>query len=141
MKKIGVIYWSNMGNVEVLASHIAIGAKNAGAEVDVKLVSEIKPNEITKYDAIALGSPSMDDNRIEQQEMEPFIKEIRLIAPNNMPVVLFGSYGWDNGKFMVDWVKRMKDEKFDVKGSIAVKEAPSAEQITKAEELGKLLAE
>jgi flavorubredoxin len=42
---------------------------------------------------------------------------------------------------MVDWVKRMKDEEFDVKGSIAVKEAPSAEQITKAEELGKLLAE
>lgn len=141
MKKIGVIYWSNMGNVEVLASHVAAGAKNAGAEVDVKLVSEIKPGEITKYDAIALGSPSMDDNRIEQQEMEPFIKEIRLIAPNNMPVVLFGSYGWDNGKFMVDWVKKMQDEKFDVKGSIAVKEAPSAEEITKAEELGKLLAE
>ena len=141
MKKIGVIYWSNMGNVEVLASHVATGAKNAGAEVDVKLVRDIKPSEITKYDAIALGSPSMDDNRIEQQEMEPFIKEIRLIAPNNMPVVLFGSYGWDNGKFMVDWVKRMKDEKFDVKGSLAVKEAPSAEQITKAEELGKLLAE
>ena len=141
MKKIGVIYWSNMGNVEVLASYVAAGAKNAGAEVDVKLVSEIKPSEITKYDAIALGSPSMDDNRIEQQEMEPFIKEIRLIAPNNMPVVLFGSYGWDNGKFMVDWVKKMKDEKFDVKGSIAVKETPSAEEITKAEELGKLLAE
>lgn len=141
MKKIGIIYWSNMGNVEVLASHVAAGAKNAGAEVDIKLVNEIKPNEITKYDAIALGSPSMDDNRIEQQEMEPFIKEIRLLAPNNMPVVLFGSYGWDNGKFMIDWVKRMKDEKFDVKGSLAVKETPSAEEITKAEELGKLLAE
>jgi flavodoxin short chain len=141
MKKIGVIYWSNMGNVEVLANHIADGAKKAGAQVDIKLVNAIKPDEITKYDAIALGSPSMDNNRIEQQEMEPFIKEIRLLAPNNMPVVLFGSYGWDNGKFMVDWVERMKEEKFDVKGSIAVKEAPTEKQIKEAEDLGKLLAE
>ncbi|SMC18053.1 flavodoxin, short chain [Clostridium acidisoli DSM 12555] len=141
MKKIGVIYWSNMGNVEVLADHISTGAKSLGADVEVKLVSEIKPNEITKYDAVALGSPSMDNNKIEQQEMEPFINEIRLLAPNNMPIVLFGSYGWDDGKFMVDWVQRMKDEKFDVKGSIAVKEAPTAKQLEKAEELGKLLAE
>lgn len=141
MKKIAVIYWSNMGNVEVLANHIAEGAKKAGAEVDLKLVSEVKPEEITKYDAVALGSPSMDNNRIEQQEMEPFIKEIRILAPNNMPVVLFGSYGWDNGKFMEDWITRMVDEKFDVKGSIAVKEAPGAEEVKKAEELGKLLAE
>ncbi|WP_026881208.1 flavodoxin [Clostridium akagii] len=141
MKKIGVIYWSNMGNVEVLANHIADGAKNAGAEVEIKLVNEIKPNEITKYDAIALGSPSMDNNRIEQQEMEPFIREIRLLAPNNMPVVLFGSYGWDDGKFMTDWCQRMKEEKFEVKGSIAVKEAPTEEQIKKAEDLGELLAE
>ena len=139
MKKIAVIYWSNMGNVEVLANHIAEGAKKAGAEVDLKLVGDVKPADITKYDAVALGSPSMDNNRIEQQEMEPFIKEIRILAPNNMPVVLFGSYGWDNGKFMEDWVTRMQDEKFDVKGSLAVKEAPTAEEITKAEELGKLL--
>lgn len=140
MKKIAVIYWSNMGNVEVLANHIAEGAKKAGAEVDLKLVGDVKPTEITNYDAVALGSPSMDNNRIEQEEMEPFIKEIRILAPNNMPVVLFGSYGWDNGKFMEDWITRMADEKFDVKGSLAVKETPTAEEITKAEELGKLLA-
>lgn len=141
MKKIGVIYWSNMGNVEVLADNIARGAKAAGAEVEVKLVSEAKPSEITKYDAVALGSPSMDDNKIEQQEMEPFIKEIRLIAPKDFPVVLFGSYGWDNGKFLEDWIVRMKEEKFDVIGSLAVKEAPNAEELQKAEQLGRLLAE
>ncbi|MFT8313977.1 MAG: flavodoxin [Clostridium sp.] len=140
MKKIAIIYWSNMGNVEVLANHIAEGAKKAGAEVDLKLVGDVKPTEITNYDAVALGSPSMDNNRIEQEEMEPFIKEIRILAPNNMPVVLFGSYGWDNGKFMEDWITRMVDEKFDVKGSLAVKEAPTKEEIEKAEELGKLLA-
>lgn len=140
MKKIGVIYWSNMGNVEVLADSIAKGAKSAGAEVDLKLVSEAKPEEITKYDAVALGSPSMDNNRIEQQEMEPFIKEIRLIAPKDYPVVLFGSYGWDNGKFLEDWIVRMQEEKFSVIGSLAVKEAPTAEELQKAEQLGRLLA-
>lgn len=140
MKKIGVIYWSNMGNVEVLANSIAKGAKDAGAEVELKLVSEVKANEITKYDAVALGSPSMDNNRIEQEEMEPFIKEIRLFAPKDMPVVLFGSYGWDEGKFLKDWTLRMKEEQFDVKGTLAVNEAPTAEQLVKAEELGKILA-
>ncbi|MDD3225488.1 MAG: flavodoxin [Clostridium sp.] len=140
MKKVGVIYWSNMGNVEVLANSVAKGAKKAGAEVEVKLVSEIKPNEITKYDAIALGSPSMDGNKIEQHEMEPFVKEISVFSKENMPVVLFGSFGWDNGKFMDDWVCKMKENKFDVKGRIAVKEAPSDAEIKEAEKLGELLA-
>lgn len=140
MKKVGVIYWSNMGNVEVLANSVAKGAKSAGAEVEVKLVSDIKPSEITKYDAIALGSPSMDGNKIEQHEMEPFVKEISVIAKENMPVVLFGSFGWDNGKFMDDWVHKMKEDKFDVKGRIAVKETPSDSEIKEAEKLGELLA-
>ena len=41
MSKIAVIYWSMSGNTEAMANAIAEGAERAGAEVDVKQVSEI----------------------------------------------------------------------------------------------------
>ena len=36
MKKVTIIYWSNAGNVEVLADGIYKGAVEAGAEVSIK---------------------------------------------------------------------------------------------------------
>lgn len=140
MKKISVVYWSNGGNVEVLAEAISRGAKEGGAEVNVKLVSLAKVEDIISADAVALGSPSMDNDSIEQHEMEPFIKEFKLLPNGNKPLVLFGSYGWDNGKFMEDWVERMNDYGFNVIGNIAVKEAPNKLDIEKAEEFGRQLS-
>ena len=140
MKKISVIYWSNGGNVEVLANNIANGAKDAGAEVTIKHVAEAKIEDVLDADAVAFGSPSMDNNKIEQQEMEPFIKEFKLLPSSGKPIVLFGSFGWDEGKFMDDWKERMVDYGFNLIGEITVKEAPSEAEIEKAKELGKLLA-
>ena len=60
MKKLTIIYWSNNGNVEVLANHIAKGARQAGAEVLVKLVSDATVEDVTGADVVAFGSPSMD---------------------------------------------------------------------------------
>jgi len=140
MKKVTIIYWSNAGNVEVLADKIYNGAKDAGAEVNIKLVKDAKISDVTDADAVAFGSPSMDNNRIEQQEMEPFINQFKLLQNNNKPLVLFGSFGWDNGEFMRGWEKRMKDYGFNLIGEITVKESPSDPEIQKAVELGKLLA-
>jgi flavodoxin short chain len=141
MKKISIIYFSNYGNVEVLANAIAKGAETAGvqAEVTVKLVSEAKPEDVFKADAVAFGSPSLYNNQIDQKEMAPFIDQFKLTLNNNKPIVLFGSYGWDEGKFMEDWASQMKDYKFNVLDTLAVKETPDEAQLKKAEELGKLL--
>ncbi|SHI44340.1 flavodoxin, short chain [Clostridium cavendishii DSM 21758] len=141
MRKISVIYWSNGGNVEVLASKIAESATENGADVTIKHVTDAKLEDVTNADAVAFGSPSMDNNKIEQQEMEPFIKELKLTPNNNKKVVLFGSYGWDDGKFMKDWVVRMDDYGFDVIGDLAVKESPTEKELEMAKELGKKLAE
>ena len=141
MKKISIIYWSNGGNVEVLANVLADSATENGAEVTVKHVTDAKIEDVINADAVAFGSPSMDSNRIEQQEMEPFIKQFELIPNNNKKLVLFGSYGWDDGKFMKDWVVRMKDYGFDVIGDLAVKESPSEKDLELTKELGKKLAE
>ena len=140
MKKVSIIYWSNGGNVEVLANSIADGAKKLNAEITIKHVNDATIEDVTEADSVAFGSPSMDNNRIEQQEMEPFINNFKLLPNEQKKIVLFGSYGWDDGKFMVDWVQRMKDYNFNVIGSIAVKESPNDEDLLKANELGEELA-
>lgn len=139
MKKLTIIYSSNGGNVEVLANHIAKGAKEAGAEVLVKLVSAATVEDVTNADVVAFGSPSMDNNRIDQQEMQPFIDKFKLIPVNNKTTALFGSYGWDDGEFMAKWNILMKSYEFNVVQSLTIKESPSNEQIVEAEEMGKKL--
>lgn len=141
MRKVSIIYWSNGGNVEVLANTIAGSAKENGAEVTIKHVMDATVEDVTNADAVAFGSPSMDNNRIEQQEMEPFINEFKLIPNNNKKTVLFGSYGWDDGKFMKEWIVRMKDYGFQVIGDLAVKESPSEKELQLAKGLGAKLAQ
>lgn len=140
MKKVSIIYWSEYGNVELLANKIASGAEKAGAEVLIKRVQEATVEDVTSADAVAFGSPSMDNNRVEQSTMEPFLKEFKLLPNNNKPAVLFGSYGWDNGEFMDGFKKTITDYNFKIIGEVTVKETPSEEQLKKAEELGEALA-
>lgn len=141
MKKVTIIYWSNGGNVEVLADSIRKGAEEAGANVLIKLVSEAKVEDVINSDAVAFGSPSLDNNKIEQEEMKPFIDKFKLLPVNNKPVVLFGSFGWDNGEFAEKWEKVMTEYEFKVIDKLIVKESPSNEEIEKAKELGKKLAQ
>lgn len=139
MKKVSIIYWSNGGNVEVLANSILEGVNDGNAEAKVKYVSDATIEDVIESDAVAFGSPSMNSNRIEQEEMEPFITQLKLIPNNNKKIVLFGSFGWDDGEFMNDWVRRMIEYGFNVIGYIAVKDTPSNDELIKAKELGKLL--
>lgn len=141
MKKICIIYWSNGGNVEVLANTIAESAKKTGAEVTIKHVADAKVSDVVESDAVALGSPSMDNNRIEQKEMEPFVNEFKLLPNNGKKLVLFGSYGWDDGEFIEEWSLRMKDYGFDIIGKLAVNESPDDKDLQMAKELGKKLVE
>ncbi|MPQ42339.1 flavodoxin [Clostridium tarantellae] len=141
MKKISIIYWSSGGNVEVIANTILEELKSAGADVKIKSVGDAEISDVTEADAVAFGSPSMDNNRIEQYEMEPFINEFKLLPNNNKKIILFGSYGWDDGKFMDDWVKRMNNYGFNVLGQLAVKESPSDSDLIVARNLARKLIE
>src|ERR1700743_1575211 len=78
MAKVLVLYYSSYGHIETMAGAVAEGAKEAGAQVDIKRVPETVPTEIAKashfkleqaapvakideladYDAIILGSPT-----------------------------------------------------------------------------------
>lgn len=79
MAKVLVLYYSSYGHIEQMADAVAEGARGAGAEVDIRRVAETAPqavieaahfktdtahptlsdpNELTKYDAIVVGSPT-----------------------------------------------------------------------------------
>lgn len=55
MNKILIVYWSGTGNAKQMADLIAEGAKSAGAETEVRSVSEIGADEVGRYGKIAFG--------------------------------------------------------------------------------------
>ncbi|MGI4746526.1 MAG: NAD(P)H:quinone oxidoreductase [Janthinobacterium lividum] len=48
MSKILVLYYSSYGHIETMAGAIAEGARSAGAEVDIKRVPELVPEEVAR---------------------------------------------------------------------------------------------
>jgi NAD(P)H dehydrogenase (quinone) len=48
MSKVLVLYYSSYGHIETLASAIAEGAREAGAQVDIKRVPELVPDDVAR---------------------------------------------------------------------------------------------
>jgi NAD(P)H dehydrogenase (quinone) len=86
MAKVLVLYYSAYGHVETMAQAVAEGARSAGAEVSIKRVPELVPEEIARnagmklqqaaplatvdelpqYDAIIFGTPTRFGNMAAQ---------------------------------------------------------------------------
>ncbi len=105
MDKIAVVYWSGTGNTELMAQAVAEGARAAGAEADLKQVSDIDVATATGYTKLALGSPAMGAEVLEESEFEPFFAELENQL-DGKHLVLFGSYDWGDGQWMRDWKDR-----------------------------------
>jgi NAD(P)H dehydrogenase (quinone) len=93
MTKVLVLYYSSYGHIETMAGAIAEGASSAGAEVTIKRVSELVPDEVARksgykvdqaapvatvselpeYDAIIFGTPTRYGNMAAQ--MKNFIDQ------------------------------------------------------------------
>lgn len=78
MAKVLVLYYSSYGHIETMAQAVAEGARNGGADVDIKRVPELVPEEVAKssgykldqgapiaqvgdladYDAVIFGTPT-----------------------------------------------------------------------------------
>src|SRR5215831_1413664 len=48
MSKVLVLYYSSYGHIEAMANAVAEGARQAGAQVDIKRVPELVPEEIAR---------------------------------------------------------------------------------------------
>ena len=93
MKKVSIIYWSNGGNVEVIANAIAEGASIGDVEIETKHVADASITDVLEADAVAFGSPAMINDDIEEIDMKPFINSLRGLEIKNKPLILFGSSG------------------------------------------------
>ncbi|MBQ5696072.1 MAG: flavodoxin domain-containing protein [Clostridium sp.] len=140
MKKVSIIYWSNGGNVELIANAISEGAISDEVEVDTKHVADASIEEVLEADAVAFGSPAMINDSIEEIDMKPFINSLKELNIRNKPLILFGACGWRDTKFIDKWECEMKDYGFDVLGKLVVRDSVEKEDLMKARELGKLLS-
>jgi NAD(P)H dehydrogenase (quinone) len=93
MTKILVLYYSSYGHIETMAGAVAEGARSVGAEVTIKRVPELVPDEVARksgykvdqtapvasvgelpeYDAIIFGTPTRYGNMAAQ--MKNFIDQ------------------------------------------------------------------
>jgi len=53
-----IVYYSKSGTTKKMAEIIANEAKNNGCDTELKSVSEVKAEELLKYDGIIIGSPT-----------------------------------------------------------------------------------
>lgn len=140
MSKVNIIYWTGTGNTESMANLIAEGAKEKGADVNLINVSSAGEADVKDADVVALGSPAMGAEVIEESEMEPFVESISG-AVSGKKIALFGSYGWGDGEWMRGWVERMEGYGANlVNDGLIVNEAPEGESEEECKNLGKELA-
>ena len=140
MSKIAVVYWSGTGNTEAMASAVAEGAKEKGADVTLLTASQFSAGQLSSYDAIAFGCPSMGAEELEESEFDPMFTacEEDLRGKN---IALFGSYGWGDGEWMRSWEARCGDDGANlVCESVICCEAPDDEALAACRGLGAALA-
>ncbi len=137
MKKIAIVYWSGTGNTEEMAKSIEAGVKAAGGEPTVIQCSSFNEEMIADYDAFAFGCPACDDEGLDDTEFLPMWKPVSKKL-GDIPVVLFGSYGWGGGEFLKVWISN--NPSLNIIDSFAFLEDPDDEAKKKCEELGAKLA-
>lgn len=140
MKKVGVFYWSGSGNTEAMANAIGNGLSKEGVEFDVINISESTP-DISGYEMLMFGCPSMGAEVLEEAEFEPFFESVEG-SLGGKKVALFGSYGWGDGEWMRNWVERTENAGatvFDGEGLI-INETPDDAGIAECESFGSAFA-
>ena len=75
MSKVAVVYWSGTGNTEAMAMAVAEGVKNKGAEVSVLTAGEFSAAQMSAFNAVAFGCPSMGAEQLEESEFEPMFSD------------------------------------------------------------------
>ncbi|MHA2230334.1 MAG: flavodoxin family protein [Candidatus Thorarchaeota archaeon] len=58
MTKALIVYDSLFGNTKTVAEHLAMGIEESGIEVDCMHIDDIKINQMSDYDFLAIGGPT-----------------------------------------------------------------------------------
>lgn len=136
MANILLVFWSGTGNTEIMAEKIKEGLEGQGATVDFKTVDQVEPNDVSSYDKVVFGCPSMGVETLEEDEFEPFFEQVESLL-SGKKVALFGSYGWGEGEWMDAWVERTQAtgaQLFD--DGLRINSTPSSEEEEKCVQFG-----
>ncbi len=141
MADVLIVYWTGTGNTEIMAEKIKEGLESGGLEVDYRMVDEISPDEVSAFDKIAFGCPSMGVEELEEDEFEPFFTDIESNLAGKK-IALFGSYGWGEGEWMDAWELRAEETGATLysKG-LKINSTPSSDEEEECFEFGKGFAE
>ena len=126
--------------MQLFIGAVAEGAREKGAEVTLLTASEFSADQVSAYDAIAFGCPSMGAEQLEESEFEPMFTacEGDLQGKN---IALFGSYGWGDGEWMRSWEERCSQDGANLAAdSVICNEAPDDEALSECRALGAALA-
>src|SRR6201747_2050836 len=58
MSKVLVLYYSSYGHIEAMANAVAEGARQAGAQVDIKRVPELVPEDVARKSHYKMDQPA-----------------------------------------------------------------------------------
>lgn len=132
-----IIYWSQSGNTEKMASLILEGIKSEGGKAELLEVSAVSLDDVKNEEILILGCPASGAEELEESEMEPFVKSLEGIIQGKK-VALFGS--WGNGEWMTEWEKRMESYGATlISEGLTVQEYPEGEDENKCISFGKLI--
>jgi len=108
--KILIVYDSKTGNTQKMASAVAEGAKEAGAEVTIKKIGEPFPlTLLEESDGVIFGSPTRYADAT--NEMRDFLTHIESYVKlgkmkmKGRKAAVFGSYGYDGAWVMEERLK------------------------------------
>ena len=140
MSKIQVVYWTQSGNTQAMAEAVGRGIEAAGKEAEVVDVSTADMDALKASSVFAMGCPAMGAEVLEEGEMEPFVEEVEGFAAGKK-IALFGSYGWGDGQWMLDWADRVRAAGAQLCADpVTVNEAPQDSELDECRALGRALA-
>ncbi|MFA6845238.1 MAG: flavodoxin [Sphaerochaetaceae bacterium] len=140
MNSVAIVFWSDTGNTEKMATLIADGATKNGAEVSLFRAKEFRPSQIDSFDIIAFGCPAMGAEELEEEEFQPMFSSCEGKL-SGKKIALFGSFGWGDGEWMRNWEDVCKkDGAVLVSASVICNNEPDAEAEISCKALGEALA-
>lgn len=141
MKRILILYYSRTGNTEKMANAVAEGARSVQG-VQVELTYRTTPEQLTEFDAIAVGVPTYHhDMTIDIKKLfeEAAVKGVSLKGKVG---AAFGSYGWSGEapKLVLEIMKN-RFEMDVIEPPVLIRYTPDQAGLEKCRALGMKLAE
>lgn len=140
MTKILILYYSQTGNTEKMASAIAGAARNSGVEVELSY--HVDSDELAGFDAVVIGVPTYHHDipiDIKRLFEEASRKNVNLKARVG---AVFGSFGWSGeAPKLVLEIMQNKFEMKVVEPPLLLKYTPDDEGLEKCRAFGKRISE